>query len=163
MRLTVFGATGEAGQQIIAQALAAGDRVVAYARNPAKLRVAHERLTVAQGELTDEAGIEQAVSGADAVISVLGPRGDSRDKPITRGTQNILAAMKKLGVRRLIINSTVSAPDPNDSFDLRFKALVHSQDSCPVMWYNIGHENSCLCASDVGRRAPGSGGWPALV
>ena len=44
-----------------------------------------------------------------------------------------------------------------------FITLVHSQESCSVMWYNIGHENSYLCSSGVGRRAPDLGGGAALV
>jgi hypothetical protein len=37
---------------------------------------------------------------------------------------NILAAMQKTGVRRLIISSTPSASDPNDLPDFKFKVLV---------------------------------------
>ena len=37
MKLTIFGATGGTGQQLIEQALTAGHRVVALIRNPAKL------------------------------------------------------------------------------------------------------------------------------
>lgn len=109
---------------LVDQALEAGYHVVAYARNPSKLAKTHERLTVIQGELRDHEGIERAMSGADAVISVLGPRRDSKGKPITEGIQNIIAAMKKEGVRRLIISSTASAEDPSDEPDLRFKILV---------------------------------------
>jgi putative NADH-flavin reductase len=69
--------------------------------------------------------IESAVAGADAVISVLDPRGDSKNKPITRGMQSIIAAMKKQDIRRLIITSTLSAKDPNDSLNFRTKALVN--------------------------------------
>jgi len=124
MKLTIFGATGGTGKQLIKQALAAGNQVVAFVRNPSKLNTRHEHLTIVQGELVDQTMIERAVSGADAVISVLGPRGDLKSKPITRGTQNILAAMKKQGVRRLIISSTPSASDPNDLPDFKFKVLV---------------------------------------
>jgi uncharacterized protein YbjT (DUF2867 family) len=124
MRLTIFGATGGAGRQLVEQALAAGHQVVAFVRNPSKLATRHERLTIVQGELADQAAIERAVSGADAVISVLGPRGGSEGKPITRGMQNILAAMKQQDVRRLIISSTPSASDPNDLPDPKFRALV---------------------------------------
>lgn len=124
MKLTIFGATGGTGKQLVEQALAAGNQVIAFVRDPSKLNTRHEHLTIVQGELADQAMIERAVSGADAVISVLGPRGDSRSKPITRGTQNILAAMKKQGVRRLIISSTPSASDPNDLPDFKFKVLV---------------------------------------
>ena len=126
MKLTIFGATGATGKQLIEQALAAGNQVVAFARNPSKIGARRERLTIVQGELTDTAAIERAVSGADAVISVLGPRPqeDMHGKPLTQGMQNILAAMQKTNVRRLIISSTPSASDPNDLPDFKFKVLV---------------------------------------
>lgn len=126
MKITIFGATGGAGKQLVEQALSAGDQVVAYARNPSKLNtIKHENLTIVQGELTDQAMIESAVSGTDAVISVLGPRGGSKSKPLTRGTQNIVEAMQKKGVRRLIISSTASVSDPNDLPDRKVNALVN--------------------------------------
>jgi len=125
MRITIFGATGGTGKQLVEQALAAGYQVVAYVRNPSKLNIRHENLTIVQGDLADQAMIERAISGADAVISILGPRGDSKNKPITRGMQNIIEAMKKKGVRRLIISSTLSAKDPNDLPDFKAKALVN--------------------------------------
>jgi putative NADH-flavin reductase len=124
-KITVFGATGKTGKQVVEQALAAGYEVVAYARNPSKLNVSHEHLTVIQGELSDVALIETALKDADAVLSALGPRGDSKNKPLTQGMQNIIAAMKKQGVRRLIITSTLSAKDAKDKPDLRTKAMVN--------------------------------------
>jgi len=126
MKLTIFGATGATGKQLIEQALAAGDQVVAFARNPSKIDADRERLTIVQGELIDTAAIERAVSGADAAISVLGPRPQENfnSRPLTQGMQAILAAMQKTGVRRLIISSTPSASDPNDLPDFKFKVLV---------------------------------------
>ena len=125
IKITVFGATGGTGKQLVEQALAAGYEVVAYARNPSKLNITHEHLTVVQGELSDQALIENAIKGTDAVLSTLGPRGGSKNKPITQGMQNIIAAMKKQGVRRLIITSTLSAKDSNDKPNLRTKAMVN--------------------------------------
>ncbi len=125
MRITVFGATGGTGKQLVGQALAEGDEIVAFARKPSKLNIMDKNLTIVQGELTDQALIERAVKGANAVISVLGPRGGSKSKPLTEGMQNIIAAMKKQGIRRLIITSTLSAKDPNDPLNFRTKALVN--------------------------------------
>jgi uncharacterized protein YbjT (DUF2867 family) len=125
MRITIFGATGGTGKQLVEQALAEGNEVVAFARKPSKLSIMDKNLTIVQGELTDEALIENAVKGADAVISVLGPRGGSRTKSLTQGMHNIIDAMKKQGVRRLIISSTLSAKDPNDLSEFRAKALVN--------------------------------------
>jgi putative NADH-flavin reductase len=124
MKLAVFGATGATGKEVVAQALEEGDEVVAYARNPAKLGITNDRLTMVQGELSDRGQIERAIARADAVVSTLGPRGGSRDKPLTQGMQNIIAAMDRLGVRRIIITSTLSVKDQNDESELRARALV---------------------------------------
>ena len=125
MRITVFGATGGTGRRLVEQAIAEGNEVVAYVRNPSKLDMENEHLTVVQGELIDEELIEKAVKGVDAVISLLGPRGGSKSKPLTHGMQNIITAMKKQGVRRLVITSTLSAKDPNDLPDFKTKSLVN--------------------------------------
>jgi nucleoside-diphosphate-sugar epimerase len=124
MRLTIFGATGGTGQQLVQLALAAGHEVVAFVRDPSRITQRHARLTVVSGDLTDQAAVERAIEDASAVISVLGPRRDAHGKPITRGTLRIVAAMQKLGVRRLVVSSTPSARDPNDSPDIRFKLAV---------------------------------------
>ena len=126
MKLTIFSGTGEAGRQLIEQALAEGNEVVAFARNPSKLTTHHKHLTIIQGELHDLANIEHAVNDANAVISLLGPRPgeDSKVRPLTQGTQYIIAAIKKFNVRRLIVVSTPSASAPNDLRDLKFKMMV---------------------------------------
>ena len=97
MKITVFGATGDTGKLIVELALQAGYEVVAYARNPSKLNIINEHLTVISGDLSDETLIETAVKGSDAVLSALGPRGGSKDKPLTQGITNIIGAMKKPG------------------------------------------------------------------
>jgi putative NADH-flavin reductase len=73
MSLTVFGATGGVGREVVTQALDDGRHVTAYVRNPAKLTVTHPNLTVITGELTDRDAVQRAVHGADTVISALGP------------------------------------------------------------------------------------------
>ncbi|MEW2120669.1 NAD(P)H-binding protein [Streptomyces sp. NPDC005474] len=104
MKLTIFGASGRTGTRLAEQALAAGHDVVALIRNPAKLTLRHERLRIAQGDLTDEVAVEEAVRGADAVLAALSPKifGGPRDLPLASGTGNILAAMRAHGVRRLV-------------------------------------------------------------
>jgi putative NADH-flavin reductase len=124
MKIAVFGATGPTGREVVAQALAEGDEVTAYVRSPTKLGITDHRLTMVQGELSDSAQVERAISGADAVVSTLGPRGGSKHKPLTQGMQNIVAAMDKLGVRRIVVTSTLSVKDQNDKRGLTARALV---------------------------------------
>ena len=125
MRIVIFGATCATGRQLVQQAIAAGHQVVAYTRDPSKIDAESERLTVVKGELTDEASIENAIDGADAVISLLGPRGSSDQKPLTRGMQNIVKVMKASGVRRLVASSTLSVRDTGDKPSLTVSLLVN--------------------------------------
>src|SRR6202162_2360837 len=114
MRIAVFGGTGATGSLLIAQALDEGDSVTAYARHPEKLAIVNDRLTVVEGELSDGAAIERAVEGADGVISLLGQGRPVKGTPVAHGTRNILAAMKKHGVLRIVVIATASASDPSD-------------------------------------------------
>jgi nucleoside-diphosphate-sugar epimerase len=124
MKITIFGATGGTGKQLVQQSLAAGYAVTAFVRDPVKLNVQHDCLQIVQGDVTDSAAVERAVKGAQAVISVLNTRRDAKGSPITQGTRNILGAMKKYGVRRLVFSAAPSAHDPQDAPDLRFKLMI---------------------------------------
>ena len=128
MRLAVFGATGRTGKLLVEQALNAEHDVTAFVRprSLGKLTIKHERLTVVQGDATEAAAVERAVNGADAVISVMNStwsRKTAKTKPLTRGAQNIIDAMSKHGVRRLIITAG-GIPEANDKFDIRFKLIM---------------------------------------
>lgn len=124
MKLAVFGGTGASGQLLIRAALAQGQTVAAYARSPAKLPPAAD-LTVMQGQLADADRVRQAIDGADAVISLLGPGRDKASIPtLVPGTHAIVDAMTDTGVRRLVATSTPSAPDPSDRRDLRLTLMI---------------------------------------
>lgn len=124
MKLLVFGATGRTGRLVVEQALASGNDIVAYVRNPSKLNMQNEHLEVVQGELSNQEAIAAAMNAADAVISTLGPRARKKGKPLAQGMRNVLAAMQSQGVRRIIITSTLSARDPNDALNFRAKAMI---------------------------------------
>jgi putative NADH-flavin reductase len=115
MKVTIFGATGKTGRYLVEQALAAGHDVVAFARTPSKLPLHHERLIVVQGDIHDAECVAQAIAGADAVIAALSPsRSDKVKDTMSVGAQNIVAAMKKHGVRRLVFSTGAGVPAPQD-------------------------------------------------
>ena len=120
MKLTVFGATGGVGREVVNQALDRGDHVTAYVRNPAKLDLTHPNLTVITGELTDGEAVRRAVRGADAVVSALGPSLDRKaaGMPLVDGTRAIVEAMQAEGVERYIGMATPSLRDPRDTRSL---------------------------------------------
>jgi putative NADH-flavin reductase len=115
MKLAIFGATGHTGQHLVEQALAQGHQVAALARTPAKVAVKHSNLMVIQGDILDSACIDSVIAGADAVISALGPSSNRPEFIVSQGMQHIIAAMKKQGIRRLIISAGAGVADPNDA------------------------------------------------
>ncbi|GIV97622.1 MAG: NmrA family transcriptional regulator [Herpetosiphonaceae bacterium] len=115
MKLAIFGATGRTGKQLVEQALQQGHEVIAFARNPAKLGIQHERLKVVEGDVYKAEDVERAVVGADAVMMALGhTKGTTTKDVLTVATKNVLAAMKKHNVRRLVNITGAGVADPND-------------------------------------------------
>ena len=103
MRLTVFGATGGIGTEVVRQALARDHEVTAVVRDPGKLPVAPtEALRVITADVMDPTAIKPALDGADAAVSALGPRRGGSPSILTDSMRAILAAMESAGVRRLV-------------------------------------------------------------
>ncbi|HEX5114733.1 MAG TPA: NAD(P)H-binding protein [Pseudonocardiaceae bacterium] len=132
MKLTIVAATGGIGRHALDQALAAGHDVTAVARNPSRLPDRARRITVDLAR-PDPAVLQDAVQGADAVLSGLGPRGSADHGITSRGTRLIVEAMLATGTHRLIVVSaapmgTVASPgrphptkhDPGDGFVMRY-------------------------------------------
>lgn len=113
MRLTIFGATSATGKLLVEKALAAGHEVTAFVRDESKARFAHEKLKFVCGDALHAGQVESAVKGSDAVLSMLGPKG----KPVVMAaetTKNIVSAMEKYGVKRLVVVSVAGIPVPQD-------------------------------------------------
>ncbi|MGY5057642.1 NAD(P)-dependent oxidoreductase [Streptomyces sp. 900105755] len=126
MNLTVFGATGGIGREIVRQALASGHRVTAVVRDPARLTVTGTGLEVVRADLTDPEVIRPAVTGRNAVLSGLGPRGRGDAGVAARLTRTVLAAMGAESVRRLVVVSAAPVgPEPDDGLlDRTMRGLV---------------------------------------
>lgn len=125
MRVTVFGASGAIGRLVVQQLLDDGHQVTALVRTPGKLAVTHADLTVVAGQLSDCDAVEQAVSGADAVISALGPslKRSTTGTQVTDGTRSIVQVMERRRVRRFIGLATPSLADPQDKPHWKHKVL----------------------------------------
>jgi putative NADH-flavin reductase len=111
MRLAIFGATGRIGGHVLNWAIDAGHDVHALARNAGALRP-RDGLTVTGGDVLDPAAVAAVVSGADAVLSALGPRGLDgfrKHELLAPAASNIIDGMYKTGAHRLIAVSAAGA------------------------------------------------------
>jgi putative NADH-flavin reductase len=96
----------------VEQALAKGHHVTALARNPAKLHSRSPNLNVVQGDVTDRGAMECAVRSQDAVLCALGSSTPLRHDPtLLAGIGNLVGAMERLGVRRLVYLSFLGVRD----------------------------------------------------
>ncbi|MFD8587990.1 SDR family oxidoreductase [Streptomyces sp. NPDC059637] len=126
MELTVLGATGGTGRQVVRQALDAGHRVTAVVRDPARLPVEHPSLEVLVADVTDPHGLRPALEGRDAVVSALGAHSNrqAREGFVATATRAVLKAMEAAGVRRLAVVSAAPVGPAPQGEGLLLRAVV---------------------------------------
>ncbi|MFD3474943.1 NAD(P)-dependent oxidoreductase [Streptomyces sp. NPDC058695] len=116
MRITVFGATGGIGQEIVRQALASGHQVTAVVRDPARFTVTGADLEVFRADVRDPEVLRPAVAGRDAVLSGLGARRRADAGITAELTRSVLGAVEAESVRRLLVVSAAPVgPEPERS------------------------------------------------
>ncbi len=101
MRITVFGASGKVGRQVVALALARRYEVTVFVHRSNPF-ADDDRVRVVSGEISDAAKVAEAVQGSQAVISTLGSWHTKSKDIVTTGVRNILPVMKQQGIRRII-------------------------------------------------------------
>ncbi|WP_126455730.1 NAD(P)-dependent oxidoreductase [Sulfuriflexus mobilis] len=123
MKLTIFGATGTIGGQVVEQALKQGHQVTAFARNPAALGIEHPNLSLFSGDVFEPTAVAEAVKGRDGVLVSLGSS-KLTGKVRSVGTQNIVQAMQQHGVKRLVCQSTLGVGESRANLNFFWKYLM---------------------------------------
>lgn len=111
----VTGASGFVGSHVIPEFVGAGHRVVALVRSPRAGETVRRRLQpelaaaveLRTGDVLAPDTLPSAMAGVDAVVHLVAiPRDWNGGKELLRvnlgGTQNVIAAMQRSGVRRLV-------------------------------------------------------------
>jgi putative NADH-flavin reductase len=114
MRIAVFGASGRTGRELVAQALARNHTVTAHVREPERFDLTGPGLRVVAGDATDPLTVESAVRGQEAVVCALGPGRTSTEDVCSRSTREIVEAMRRHGVRRLVCVTGAMIGHPRD-------------------------------------------------
>jgi putative NADH-flavin reductase len=111
MKVLVIGATGPTGMELVKQALEHGHEVTAAARRPEGVTFP-AGTRIVKAEVMDAASMAVAAEGQDAVLSSLGSKIDRKPTTLfSQGTRNIIAAMERSGVRRLLCITGIGAGD----------------------------------------------------
>ena len=146
MHIAVFGGSGRVGGRFIEYALAEGHSIRALVRDPAKL-TPRAGLEVIVGDVLTPADVERTVAGADAVVSGLGGAGvDNPGEAQSQGMRNIVAAMQKHGLRRVL---GVAGGGILDSVN---GGLRHDQPTFPAVFKKVSsrHKEAWHAMRDSG-------------
>jgi uncharacterized protein YbjT (DUF2867 family) len=115
MNILVIGASQGTGALAVRAALDKGHKVTAFARSPQKLVLDHAQLRRLTGDFHQEASVDAAVPGHDAVIVTASATSLSAFKAnphyFSQGTGYVIDAMKKAGVNRLVVLSALGVGD----------------------------------------------------
>jgi len=126
MKVLVIGGTGGTGKQIITQALDKGHEVTAIVRNTDKVKTTHPSLQVLKGDVLKPETLREACNGQDAVLCALGHKKFFiKTTILSRGTKNLISAMRENGVRRLICITALGINDSRFKLGLYYSLFVH--------------------------------------
>ena len=137
----VAGATGSLGGRIVRELLLRGRGVRALIRSSGQ-RGALEELgaEVAIGNLRDPATLDAACRGVDVVVSTASAtrrEDDTVENVDMQGTQNLVDAARKAGVRRFVVVSTNGASPESPVPAFRAKAAAEAHLMASGMEYAI--------------------------
>jgi putative NADH-flavin reductase len=140
MKLTVFGATGGTGCQIVRQAAHAGHEVTAVVRDAARLPPdLRDLIAIVEANSVDDTAVKAAVAGRDAVISAIGTRDLKHPTRVCTDTAGFLTAAIRSGSpcepRLVLASNSAMAPGPGDDPLTRF--LVKPVVLAPLLRHMI--------------------------
>jgi uncharacterized protein YbjT (DUF2867 family) len=134
-RIAIFGASGATGNFAVRHALAAGFHVTAFVRDPRRLPLRHPALRVVQGDVMQPLSLLGVLDGHEAVLCLLGTMPEGAEGRTRRqhgvpvcslGTANVLAAMRRAGVKRLVVLSSAGVGESRATGRFGMGRLVHA-------------------------------------
>lgn len=102
MKLTVFGASGSTGQQLVDQAVSRGHDVTAVVQSTAPESRFDNSVDVVEADVYEGDSVETAIEDATVVCNVLGHTEQTPPDYITVTGEYILTAMEAVGVDRYL-------------------------------------------------------------
>lgn len=111
MKITVFGASGDVGRRVVAEALSRGHEVTAVARDAAKLEALPEGVRKCAADVAAPAVAARLTAGQDLAISALRPA-EGREDTLVPLTRAVLDGAADSDVRALIVGGAASLRMP---------------------------------------------------
>lgn len=134
MKVLVVGASSGSGLATMQALLARGCEVTGFARRSGPLPAQPGRLAWCRGDATCAADLDRAMPGQQAVVVTLGiPESALRVRLLgsartpmdvrSRGTQEVIDAMRRHGVSRLVVQTSFGVGATRDRLPLPFRLM----------------------------------------
>jgi uncharacterized protein len=107
MRITVFGATGDVGSRVVAEALSRGHEVVAVVRDPARFGLLPAGADARVGDAGNVEDVARLSAGQDVVISATRPPA-GQEGELAATAKALLAGLSGTGVRLLLVGGAAT-------------------------------------------------------
>lgn len=115
MIIAVLGASGPTGRLVVDRLLADGHDVTALVRRTNRIPMTAQRIRVVTGDATSLQDVSAAITGADAVVSVLGTTFSRQPIDLySASAQVICEGMAEQRIRRLVVTSSAALSDWTD-------------------------------------------------
>ncbi|NYI04485.1 NAD(P)-dependent oxidoreductase [Allostreptomyces psammosilenae] len=132
MRITVFGAAGNVGSRVVAEALARGHRVTAVVRGHARLAELPAAADARIGDAADPRDVARLSAGRDLVIGATRPAPGS-ERELVRAARGLLAGLAGSGVRLLLVGGAATLTVPGTGG----RTVLEDPRFLPAAWRDI--------------------------
>lgn len=104
MKIVLFGASGTIGSAIATEALSRGHQVTAVVRDPTRVGLSHEALSLVAGDVLDPSKVVTLVAGHDVVACAVGPRlPEDEPRLVVDAARSLIDGLTRAGVNRLVV------------------------------------------------------------
>lgn len=113
LRIAVFGATGQVGRRMVAEAARRGHRVTAIVRPSSQSQSSGQQARTCRLDVEAGDNLETIVSEHDLVISALRPR-DGQERKLLPLTAAVVEAAQSTGTRFIVVGGAATLRLPDD-------------------------------------------------
>ncbi|MFG2647308.1 NAD(P)-dependent oxidoreductase [Streptomyces sp. NPDC048436] len=138
MRITVFGAAGNVGSRVVAEALTRGHEVTAVVRDPARYGELHPAATHRTGDAGIPYDVTELSAGQDLVINATRPA-PGREHEHAATAKSLLEGLAGTGVRLLIVGGAGSLTVPGTQGAV---AAIDDPRYVPMAWRHIAQASN---------------------
>ncbi|MEO3766180.1 NAD(P)H-binding protein [Streptomyces sp. B5E4] len=151
MRITVFGATGQIGSRIVAEAQARGHDVTAVVRTPRRPGDLPAGAGIRIGDATSAADVAALGAGQDLIVGATRPAPGAEEQ-LPAMARALLAGAAASGVRLLLVGGSATLTLPGSG-----GVQVMDGPDFPAPWLPIAR--ACAVQLDVCRAAEPGADW----